>query len=297
MGQVPSLRPGPSLAPWPLSGALAKWVSQRRAWLVGWGRPLKRDNMSSEFEGGPLARSRGFEPMAIVGLVFTLLMHGGAIGGVLWYRQAQANKAQPPPVGQYVVAQLVRLGKKRDPKKLPNKIVPQLPTRKPEGVSYDAEPDDKPKPKKRRRENRDAQLSDRMRSSLDKAALFAKVQPDVPQDGDPNGVRGGTSTTGSAGDLYMTRIADLWNRSWSLPSIISPDAAKNLYVLVIVRIDSAGRVQLPIKFSRKSGNEHFDASIVASWTKIGTIPLPPGDRLASVLANGLALKLTWKGMR
>lgn len=259
---------------------------------------MSRIDAAEEYLGGGyLGRRRHFEPVMIVGLVVTLLLHGGAVVGLILYKRAQAAAlAQAPPLGKYVVAKLVRLGKKRDEKKLPNKIVPQMPTEKVRGVNLDAAADDKPITKRRPR-NRDAKVSDKLRNSLDKAALFAKVQPDVEQEGDPNGVRGGTATSGSKGDIYMTRLADLWNRNWSLPSIIGRDKAKKLYVLVVLRIDKGGRVQFPLKFDRKSGNAHFDASIIAAWKRIATIPLPPAERLASVLANGLPLKLNWKGLR
>jgi len=257
---------------------------------------LSHANPAEEYLGGGyLGRPARFEPVAIVGLVATILLHGGAVVGLVLYKRAEAEERKSAPQAQYVVAKLVRLGKKRDEKKLPNKIVPQMPTMKVRGVNLSADANDKPiaKPKRRKR---DAQISN-MQNSLDKAALFAKVQPDVQQEGDPQGSRSGTASRGSKGDLYMTRLADLWTRNWSLPSIIPRDQAKKLYVLVVVRIDKGGRVQFPLKFDRKSGNAHFDASIISAWKRIGTVPLPPPERLVSVLARGLPLKLNWKGLR
>lgn len=258
---------------------------------------MRRNEAVEEYLGGGyLGQPRRFEPVMVLGLLVTLLLHGGAVVGLILYKRAQAEASKAAPGGQYVVAKLVRLGEKRDKKKLPNKIVPQMPTEKVRGVNLDADANDKPVVKRKER-NRDAKISDKLRSSLDKAALFAKIQDNIKQEGDPNGVRGGTATRGSRGDIYMTRLADLWNRNWSLPSIIGRDAAKKLYVLVVLRIDAKGRIQFPLKFDRKSGNAHFDGSIEAAWKRIGTIPLPPAERLASVLANGLPLKLNWKGLR
>lgn len=242
-------------------------------------------------------RRRRFEPITIIGLAFTVALHVGSVIGVVIYKRKQAEAHIPPPPRTYVVAKLVRLGKPRDKNKLPDKEVPRVATVKPKGVSLDADPNEKPKPKPKRKRDRDAVNSDRLRRSFDKASAFAKIQPDKLGEGDPNGVRGGTAKKGSRGDMYMTRLADLWNRTWSLPSIITPKDAKKLYVLIVLRIDSSGRIKLPLKFDRRSGNSHFDGSISAAWTRIGKIPLPPGDRLASILANGLALKLNWRGMR
>ncbi len=244
-----------------------------------------------------LGRRRGFEPITIIGLIFTVLLHGGALVGAIIYKRKQAEATKPPPpLAKYVVAKLVRLGKPRDKNKLPDKEVPRVATVKKTGVSYDGDPDAKPTPKKKRRD-RDAQVSDKLRRSFDKAAAFAKISDQADQEGSPDGVAGGTAKKASKGDRYMTRIADIWNRTWSLPAIISPKKAKSLFVLVVIRIDRSGRIQFPLKFDRKSGNSHFDASISSAWKRIKRLPLPPVGRLASVLANGLGLRLTWRGMR
>lgn len=243
-----------------------------------------------------LGRRRGFEPITIIGLIFTVLLHGGALVGAFIYKRKQAEATKPPPPQKYVVAKLVRLGKPRDKNKLPDKEVPRIATIKKSGVSYDGDPDAKPK-KKKKRKDRDAQVSDKLRRSFDKAAAFAKISDKANREGSPDGVAGGTAKKASKGDRYMTRVADIWNRNWSLPAIISPKKARSLYVLVVIRIDRSGRIKFPIKFDRKSGNTHFDASIRSAWSRIKRLPLPPGDRVASVLANGLALRLTWRGMR
>ena len=110
-------------------------------------------------------------------------------------------------------------------------------------------------------------------------------------------MRHGTAKTAGEGDMYMTRIADKWNRTWSLPSIIPRDEARKLYVLIVVRVDKAGKIQFPIKFDRRSGNKHFDSSVETAWQQIKEIPVASPDRMASILAHGLALKLNWRGMQ
>lgn len=240
-----------------------------------------------------LLRRKGFEPIAIWGLVVTVLLHGGAILGVILYRRALLAAQQAPPPGSYVVAKLVRLGKPRDPKKLPNKIVPRVATRKDEGIDYSADANDAPARKKKNQ----GKLSDRLRNALDQTAQFAAAQSDLEAEGSPDGVPHGTATSAQDGDPYMTRIADIWNRAWSLPAIIPRDVAKTLYVLVVIRVDKDYNVQ-EIQFTRRSGNAHFDNSIAAAWRKIKQIPKPPTtDRYASYLANGLRLKLNWEGLQ
>jgi len=240
-------------------------------------------------------RRKGFEPIAIWGVIVTALLHGGAVAGVLLYRKSLLAAQNAPPVGSYVVAKLVRLGKPRDPKKLPNKIVPQVATRPEDAVDLSADADDAPARKKK--DDRDSQVSDKLRRSLDRAELLAAAQKEIEGEGSPDGVPGGTAKSAREGDPYMTKIADLWLRNWSLPAIIPRDEARRLYVLVVIRIDKVGNIELPIQFDRKSGNSYFDNSIVSAWSAIKRIPLPPPDRIASILANGLPLKLNWKGLQ
>ncbi len=243
-----------------------------------------------------LYRKKGFEPITIFGLLITLLLHGGAVAGVIFYRRAMAAAKVPPPPPSYVVAKLVRLGKPKDPNKMPDKIVPQVATRKEEGVDYTADAGDAPSKKKKRRD-RDAKISDRLRHSLDKIDLLAQAQREMEAEGSPDGVAGGTATEASGGDPYMTKIADLFTRTWLLPAIIPKGEARKLYVLIVLTIDKTGKIETPITFDRRSKNMHFDNSIAAAWQTIKKLPLPPPDRFAAILANGLALKITWRGIQ
>jgi hypothetical protein len=242
-------------------------------------------------------RRSGFEPIAVLGIVMTALLHGGAIGGILLYRRSLEAAQVPPPAPSYVVAKLLRLGKPKDEKKLPDKIVPQAATKKEESIDLSADADDAPARKKKRDEDRDAKIDSKLRRSLDKAELLAQAQRDIEGEGSPDGVRGGTATKAQGGDPYMTKIADLWNRTWTLPAIIPRAEASRLYVLIVLHIDKDGTIQTPLQFDRKSGNTHFDNSVVAGWAAIKKLPQPPPDRFASILANGLALKITWKGLQ
>jgi len=232
----------------------------------------------------------------VIGLVITLLLHGGAVVGVLLYRRALQAAEKPPEAPSYVVAKLIKLGKPRDEKKMPDKVVPQAATKKEDGIDLSADASD-PASKKKKDEDRNATISDRLRRSLDKAELLARAQRESDEEGRPDGVVGGTARTAREGDPYMTKIADLWNRNWSLPAVIPRVEAERLFVLITLRIDSSGTIQFPLQFDRRSSNPVFDNSIVAAWTAIKQIPQPPQDRFASILANGLKLKLNWKGLQ
>ena len=235
------------------------------------------------------------DPITAAGLFVTLLLHGGGVAGVILYRQALAATEAPPPTPSYVVATLVRKGRRKNPKHLPKKVVPRpkaTPTRKID-LSADANAPANPKRPKRAKPKRRADTST---SAFDKLDLLAKAQQETETEGDPEGVEGGAAQSRS-GDLYMTRVADLWNRTWSLPAVIPRDRAQKLYVLIVLRIDRNGQIRFPIQIDRRSGNPHFDNSIIVAWRQIKQLPIPPPDRLAAVMARGLALKLTWRGLQ
>jgi hypothetical protein len=179
---------------------------------------------------------------------------------------------------------------------MPNTRIPQQNLRKEEVADYTADDSDAPSRKKPKKD-REAKVADKMQRSLDRAELLAAAQQEIEQEGSPDGVVGGTATRASDGDAYMTRVADVWNRTWSLPSIIPKEEAKGLYVLLVLHISKTGRIQFPLQFDRKSGNAHFDNSVKAAWKTIAKIPVPPPDRFASILANGLGLKHTWRGLQ
>jgi len=241
-------------------------------------------------------KRKRFEPITMIGIIVTILLHGGSVVGIFFYRRALQAAQKPPPPPSYVVAKLLRKGKPKDDKKLPDKIVPQVATRKARGIDYTADSDAAPS-KKKKRPDREAKIANKMRDSLARAELMAAAQREIEQEGSPDGVVGGTATKRTGGDAYMTKIADLWLRTWSLPAIIPKSEAKKLHVLVMLRIDNSGKIKFPLQFDRKSGNTHFDNSIIAAWKQIKKIPKPPPDRYASILANGLGLKHTWRGLR
>jgi hypothetical protein len=176
--------------------------------------------------------------------------------------------------------------------------VPQAALRKTETIDLSADAEEAPNPKKKKEEkDRDAQDSDRIRHSLNMAEVLAQGEQEIEGEGSPDGVVGGTATSAEDGDPYMTKLADIWDRNWDLPSIIPESEARGLYVLIVLQIDKNGNIKFPLSFDRSSGNNHFDNSIRAAWQRIQQIPLPPNDRYASILANGLPLKLTYKGLQ
>lgn len=237
-----------------------------------------------------------FDPLMLWGIMITVFLHVSIVGGSLAYRRWTMAKAPASNEPSYVVAKLVRLGKPRDPKLLPRKIVSKPPTEKVPALNLSADANDRPNPPKQEAK-KELSLEERLSQSFNKVETLEQAEEEIAAEGSPDGVASGTETEASEGDLYMTRIADLWNRTWSLPAIIPQEEAKTLYVLMTLKINRDGTIEFPLTIDRPSGNAHFDGSIETAWRQIAAIPLPPPERLDAMLSQGLALKLTWKGLQ
>jgi len=202
-----------------------------------------------------------------------------------------------PKEETYLVAKLVRLGKKKDKKKLPQKVVSPPETKVKPKIDYNAKIDEKPKPKpkKKPKDKKKVNLADQATRALDRISQINTAAPPPDIEGDPNGVAHGKALSAAEGDAYMTRIADIWNRTWSLPAVIDANDAKRLYVKAVIKITASGVVKQPIRITRSSGNAQFDDSITAAWSMIKRVPIPPESQ-QHLIRTGLKLKLTWKGM-
>src|SRR5690349_9058519 len=99
-------------------------------------------------------RSRTDPGLFLAGLIFTVVLHAGVLGVMLWSR-ASANE-KPNLVGTFVDATLVRFGKPRDLKFLPHKQGEIKNNIKPEDIKVAKDekalprpPDEKPKPEEK----------------------------------------------------------------------------------------------------------------------------------------------------
>src|SRR5262249_38757511 len=103
---------------------------------------------------------------------------------------------KPEPINEehVVVASFVRLGKKLDPKKLPNRIVPRLSTAPDDAkvVSKNMNPE---QPEKRDAGPRpERPKEDSLTRIGDRAQAFAEIAEEREKEGDPDGIKEGTET-------------------------------------------------------------------------------------------------------
>lgn len=216
------------------------------------------------------------------GLVVTVTVHTVLIAALLLAHRSSAEPAATPR--NTVVATLVRLGKPRDPHRLPTKPTAPPPTTAPPAtLTRDpniapTEPTPAPSP--------EAPPGD----LFDSARLRAKALGETVEEpeGSPEGSPAGTAATASEGDPYATAIDAAIRAEWHLPDLVRPEDLVNLATTVFLRVDARGTI-VETQVVAHSGNRFFDASVVEAIARTKRLPAPPADRLRDVLRGGITL--------
>ncbi len=211
--------------------------------------------------------NRGFWLTAIL----SLLVHAG-IGAAALYAQP---KRQTIDLNRAIPVQLVKLGKKRDPKLLPRIYEPPPPP-KDEGVALAKEEKSQPTPKDERKKSKD-ELSDAAKRMLDSDRrldeALRRVTPDDPE-GDPSGSEFGTTTdTTNAAAGYVAEIGRALQSNYRLPEAIPASQRKFLKARVLLYIEPNGKIR-EFAFVEEHPNQLF-MSALDSLLKTVQLPAPP----------------------
>ena len=194
---------------------------------------------------------------------------------------------EKPLVARPVVqATMLKLGKPIDPKKLPDRVVPQQRTApKKQLVASREDPAKKPDagalppPPV---ETKDSDIANLINKSDPFAEDAGKVRPEV---GRAEGVDGGTETDPNkvqAGDAYNAQLGLFLQQRLTIPSVITPSEERKLCALFQININPKMFVwhvrQTPVK---SSGNELFDDAARTMLMKLldekAPLPPPPKD--------------------
>lgn len=220
-------------------------------------------------------------------LSLSLALHVALVGGILALRALS-----PAPVlkldQEPIKASLVRLGKPRDQKLLPRKeeLPPPPPAEKvATPVPAPAEPPppaprpgpalekDPPAP---RPASKEKVASDESRKKLfgafDKLSRTPRTEVEPPEgalDGEVDG-----DAARQEGDRYLGLVTSRVKRHYDVSETISPDKRLSLRAEVFIRISRTGDV-VDAKLVRASGNELFDAAVLAAVKRASPLPPPP----------------------
>jgi hypothetical protein len=233
----------------------------------------------------------------VMGLTVALAIHFLAIGPVVgkalcssskggyWFcgRFIQPEEEKPLVSRPVVQASLLKLGKPLDPKKLPDRIVPQQRTAPKQQITASHE-----EPHKKRDAGApqppDAKDAD-LKNLVAQSDPFAEDAGARPEHGHASGVDGGHETDPNkvrAGDMYAAQLGQFFGQRLSVPSVISVGEARRLCAVFQININRNMIVwhvkQSPV---RGSGNELFDDAARSMLLKLlddkAPLPQPPKD--------------------
>jgi len=218
----------------------------------------------------------------VAGLVFTVALHAGVLGVMLWSRASATEK--PIVVGTFVDAQLVKFGKPRDLTFLPHKQGVIKNNVKPDALKVATSDKALPRPP-------DEKKPDDKFDPLKKthAEMFKNLdQPEGFQEdgvGSPTGSRAGTATE-AKGDPYIGALIDQIGTAWTVPTTIKDSELAKLSAGVCLDMAEDGTLR-GYKFIEKSGNSQFDSSLDAALSTIKKLTAPPDRWKAKALAGKL----------
>jgi hypothetical protein len=183
-----------------------------------------------------------------------------------------------------VQASILKLGKPIDPKKLPDRLVPQQRTAPKKTLTASKEDPAKVKP--------DAGAPPEHVADSDILNLVSKSDPFAedagkrrPEEGHELGVDGGNETDPNkvhAGDMYALKLGQFFGENLTIPSIISGGEARKLCARFQIRLNAKMVIwyvkQQPVK---SSGNPLFDDAAREMLLKLSDqskrLPEPPPE--------------------
>ena len=239
--------------------------------------PTGKPARVAELGGG--RRRRGLDQGSVLaGLCLTLIINGGGLGTLI-YLSRQPRQIQKAQNEQYVDVKLMRFGKKRDLSFLPHKEATQRPP-DPNKIKVTDNPD-KAVPKDKPKEAPKPDLS-----KLDQALKNLKVEDDqrgATEEGDPNGVRGGSAAE-AAGDPYIRAIVAAVLERWTVPTMLTPGDLQRLQAAACLKIDDDGRL-VEFRITEPSGNSLLVGCLLSTLGSFKELPKPQG-RFARAARTG-----------
>jgi hypothetical protein len=228
-------------------------------------------------EARPLSRGQllgGFGAVAFAHAGLPLLI----IAVTHWLAGAEAAKPRRYIDEEHVVeARFVRKGVKKDPDKLPDRIVPRKSTAPDDSTVVSKnmipEPPKKPdagvKPEKAE--------EDLVKRFGDKVQAFAEVS-DQELEGDPDGIQGGTETEAQAGDIYRGKLVEFFRRGWTIPTTLGDTSKMTVTATFLI---TNGLKVGPSQIVKESGEPMFDQSVEDRFEQLRslgtTLPEPPPE--------------------
>lgn len=234
-------------------------------------------------------------------LVVSLAGHGVLVALGLVYSHLTAGP-KVNPNAPVIKATLVRRGKPRDEKLLPRKEQPPPPPK--EVKAPPAPPAEAPKPPEKAvapiptpkpqpapaPQKGDASGEDRRKrlfGAFDKTAKKAEPEElEGEEDGDPDG-----DSATAEGERYFALISSQIRRNYNVAENITKEERASLKAQVKVRLGRAGEV-VDTTLALPSGNDLFDAIVIAAVKKASPFSPPPAHLRDLLLKQGVVLEFS-----
>src|SRR5580692_929299 len=190
------------------------------------------------------------------GILFTVALHGGVLLAV-----ARAHNQPEPPLimpHDFVRAELVKLGKPRDPFWLPRVTQPPRPTAPPDQIKLSEDPDAKAAPKEAPRPE-DPKISKQLKNALERAKKLEALAADDDDEGSLTGSKLGTANR-ATGNEYDAQVVGLLRANYNLPAGLTPDQIP-VPPEITFRIASDGTIG-DVKLAKSSTNSFVDDACV-----------------------------------
>jgi outer membrane biosynthesis protein TonB len=249
---------------------------------------------------GEMPEPQGTDPVALVGGAASVI---AAVVGILLlpvvaaagFEERRASAEFPP--FEYVEARLLKFGEVKDDTRLPDRIVPALPTAPEEVLALDRDADKPEPPQKPEQPEKqaDARLDSKLREVFEKARAFAEVQDSYVPEGHPDGVPDGDVTDprlASLGATYGHRIKRLFLERWVVPTLLGEAQLKKLRAKVNIQV-GADMTIAKVEFLDESGNRLFDDTVTNAIERVRvevrTLPEPPEAIASNIFGGGINL--------
>jgi hypothetical protein len=203
----------------------------------------------------------------------------------------------PPPPIEVIEARFVRLGKRREPRKLPSKEIPEAQETAPVPQAPESEPmaavptgqkeKGLAKPKKKRTE-RDEDLLSQLG---ERAGAISDLTKGPELEGDPDGIVEGTEATGDELQIYLGKLYSYFRRGWQVPTGITDEELQKLACVIELSVTKDGRVG-EYEVKRPSGNEVFDESVRRRMNQAegSELPGPPESVANRIYGETISLR-------
>ena len=231
--------------------------------------------------------NRGFFIM----LGLSIFVHGCAVPGLALFKGDSKPKVD---LSRAIPVQLVKLGKRRNPKLLP-RIARNAPPPPPsEGVALDRgkkkKQPNKSKKRNRKAEKKEQKISDAARRMLESNALddaLDKFSTDEPE-GDPDGDIDGTTTDATnAAAGYHRDIVKVLKAKYKVPTVIPRAQRQFLKARVVLFIEGNGQIS-DFEFIERHPNQVFMRAL-DSLLKTVKLPPPPRKQAREYRRNGVEI--------